>query len=88
MATERTKRTKSAYQLFCEEHRHDVASYLYEWHAPDKLPRGAIMKELGEMWKKISEEEKKPYKKEAAKLKAKAKLKLFKDELTDNEESN
>lgn len=49
------KRPKSAYLLFCEDKRPELKKQL-----PNFKPK-EIMIRLGEAWKKLSEEEKKPY---------------------------
>ena len=66
------KRTKSAYQLFSDAYRAEVDAQLRDASETGKLPRGAVMKELGAMWKKVSQEDKKPFQEEAARLKAEA----------------
>ena len=66
------KRTKSAYQLFSDDYRAEVDARLREDSETGKLPRGAVMKELGAMWKNVSKEDKKPFQEEAARLKAEA----------------
>ena len=66
------KRTKSAYQLFSDAYRAEVDAQLRDASETGKLPRGAVMKELGAMRKKVSQEDKKPFQEEAARLKAEA----------------
>ena len=51
------KRAKTSYLYFCDEMRADIKK------KNPNLKMGAIMKELGQMWKKLSEEEKYKYNK-------------------------
>uniref|UniRef100_A0A8D8CSS9 High mobility group-T protein n=1 Tax=Culex pipiens TaxID=7175 RepID=A0A8D8CSS9_CULPI len=59
------KRPPSAFFIFCSEFRPKVKE-----ETPG-LSIGDVAKRLGEMWNKISSEEKQPYEKKAAKLKEK-----------------
>lgn len=56
---------RSAFFIFCSEFRPKVKA-----ETPG-LSIGDVAKRLGEMWNKISSEEKQPYEKKAAKLKEK-----------------
>ena len=49
------KKPKSGYMFFCDDHRQAVMKK----HKDAKM--GDIAKKLGEIWKKMNEEEKKPY---------------------------
>merc|ERR1712228_461580 len=58
------KRPASAYFCFLAERRDGAKEDFPE------LPHKAVMKKLGELWNKLSEAQKKPFEKEAAKQKA------------------
>ena len=54
---EKPKRSKTAYNFFCSEYSEQAKSELLEEADGEKLPRGAVLKRLGEWWKELEQDE-------------------------------
>ena len=54
---EKPKRSKTAYNFFCSEYSEQAKSELLEEADGEKLPRGAVLKRLGEWWKEMEKDE-------------------------------
>jgi len=63
--SQKLKRPASSYMLFCKKHRPEVKK------KKPTLTFGELGKEMGADWRKLGEDDKKPFAKEAAKLKKK-----------------
>jgi len=61
------KRAQSAYFIFCGEKRPDVMDKMKKNSSEGKVDVTAVSKELGEMWRNMSEKDKKPFAKKANK---------------------
>jgi len=59
--TPRKKRAPCGYMLFSNEKRAEVREELIEEANGEKVPPGAVVKKLAELWNALDEEEKEPY---------------------------
>lgn len=59
--TPRKKRAPCGYMIFSNEKRADVREELVEEADGEKVPPGAVVKKLAELWNALDEEEKEPY---------------------------
>lgn len=59
--TPRKKRAPCGYMLFSNEKRAEVRNELLEEADGEKVPPGAVVKKLAELWNALDEEEKEPY---------------------------
>ena len=59
--TPRKKRAPCGYMLFSNEKRAEVRDELLEEADGEKVPPGAVVKKLAELWNALDEEEKEPY---------------------------
>jgi hypothetical protein len=59
--TPRKKRAPCGYMLFSNEKRAEVREELIEEADGEKVPPGAVVKKLAEMWNALKDEEKEPY---------------------------
>jgi hypothetical protein len=68
--TPRKKRAPCGYMLFSNEKRAEVREELIEEADGEKVPPGAVVKKLAEMWNALGEEEKEPYNNRAKEMAA------------------
>ena len=61
------KKAKTAFMFYCDDHRPNLMEA--QKKKTGKIVIGEIAKELGKMWKKLSDKDKKPYNSKAAKSK-------------------
>ena len=59
--TPRKKRAPCGYMLFSNEKRAEVRDELLAEADGEKVPPGAVVKKLAEMWNTLGDEEKEPY---------------------------
>jgi hypothetical protein len=59
--TPRKKRAPCGYMMFSNEKRSEVREQLIEEADGEKVPPGAVVKKLAEMWNALGEDEKEPY---------------------------
>ena len=59
--TPRKKRAPCGYMLFSNEKRSEVREELLAEADGEKVPPGAVVKKLAEMWNGLDDEEKEPY---------------------------
>jgi hypothetical protein len=59
--TPRKKRAPCGYMLFSNEKRSEVREELLTEADGEKVPPGAVVKKLAEMWNALGDEEKEPY---------------------------
>ena len=59
--TPRKKRAPCGYMLFSNENRGEVRKELIEEADGEKVPPGAVVKKMAELWNALGEEEKEPY---------------------------
>ena len=59
--TPRKKRAPCGYMLFSNEKRAEVRDELLAEADGEKVPPGAVVKKLAEMWNALGDEEKEPY---------------------------
>ena len=59
--TPRKKRAPCGYMLFSNEKRAEVREELVEEADGEKVPPGAVVKKLAELWNALDDEEKEPY---------------------------
>ena len=59
--TPRKKRAPCGYMVFSNEKRAEVREELIKEAGGEKVPPGAVVKKLAEMWNALGEEEKEPY---------------------------
>ena len=59
--TPRKKRAPCGYMLFSNEKRAEIREELIEEAGGEKVPPGAVVKKLAELWNALNEEEKEPY---------------------------
>ena len=59
--TPRKKRAPCGYMLFSNEKRAEVREELIKEADGEKVPPGAVVKKLAEMWNALGEDEKEPY---------------------------
>ena len=59
--TPRKKRAPCGYMLFSNEKRSEVREELLAEADGEKVPPGAVVKKLAEMWNALGDEEKEPY---------------------------
>ena len=63
--TPRKKRATCGYMIFSNEKRSETREALLEEAGEDKLAPGAVVKELGRLWKELEESEREAYNKQA-----------------------
>ena len=66
--TPRKKRAPCGYMLFSNENRAEVREQLIEKAEGEKVPPGAVVKKLAEMWNSLDDDEKAPYNKKAKEM--------------------
>ena len=66
--TPRKKRAPCGYMLFSNEKRTEVREELIEEANGEKVPPGAVVKKLAEMWNALGEDEKEPYNNQAKEM--------------------
>ena len=66
--TPRKKRAPCGYMMFSNEKRSEVREQLIEEADGEKVPPGAVVKKLAEMWNALDEEEKEPYNTQAKEM--------------------
>ena len=66
---EKKPRPLSGYQIYCNANREQVKNELEAKSSDGKLARGAVLAELGAMWKALSDEEQEEWKEKATKAK-------------------
>ena len=59
--TPRKKRAPCGYMIFSNENRAEVRDELLAEADGEKVPPGAVVKKLAEMWNELGEDEKEPY---------------------------
>ena len=59
--TPRKKRAPCGYMLFSNEKRAEVREELVEEADGEKVPPGAVVKKLAELWNALGDDEKEPY---------------------------
>ena len=59
--TPRKKRAPCGYMLFSNEKRAEVREELIEEADGEKVPPGAVVKKLAQLWNALEEDEKEPY---------------------------
>ena len=59
--TPRKKRAPCGYMIFSNENRVEVREQLVTEADGEKVPPGAVVKKLAEMWNALDEDEKEPY---------------------------
>ena len=59
--TPRKKRAPCGYMIFSNEKRAEVREELIEEADGEKVPPGAVVKKLAELWNALGEDEKEPY---------------------------
>ena len=59
--TPRKKRAPCGYMMFSNENRSDVREELLAEAGDEKVPPGAVVKRLAEMWNALDDDEKEPY---------------------------
>ena len=63
--TPRKKRATCGYMIFSNEKRAEVREELLEEAGEEKLPPGAVVKELGKRWNELDDDEKAAYNQQA-----------------------
>ena len=63
--TPRKKRATCGYMIFSNEKRAETRAALLEEAGEDKLAPGAVVKELGRLWKELEESEREDYNRQA-----------------------
>ena len=66
--TPRKKRAPCGYMLFSNEKRAEVREELLTEADGEKVPPGAVVKKLAEMWNALDDEEKEPYNTQAKEM--------------------
>ena len=63
--TPRKKRATCGYMIFSNEKRAEVREELLKEAGDEKIPPGAVVKELGRLWKELDDDEKAVYNQQA-----------------------
>ena len=66
--TPRKKRAPCGYMIFSNEKRAEVREELLEEAEGEKVPPGAVVKKLAELWNAMNDEEKEPYNTQAKEM--------------------